>query len=141
MADGFVRATGCDAHAGTRRVPPATSTSSHTFFFLKFGLSEFQIWTEGVLVEHRAPVVRRCNPALFRSKTDWTLLTCRFLQREIIFFKGYSNFLCGGPKVPLPASQPPPSRALLFPRAVSSSPVAVTTVEIRTPLLCNVHTV
>jgi hypothetical protein len=33
--------------------------------------------------------------------------TSRFLQREIIFFKGYSNFLCGGPKVPLPASQPP----------------------------------
>jgi hypothetical protein len=32
--------------------------------------------------------------------------TSRFLQREIIFFKGYSNFLCGGPKVPLPASQP-----------------------------------
>ena len=33
-----------------------------------------QIWTEGVLVEHRAPVVRRCNFPLFRSKTDWTLL-------------------------------------------------------------------
>jgi hypothetical protein len=34
------------------------------------------------------------------------LSTARFLQREIIFFRGYSNFLCGGPKVPLPASQP-----------------------------------
>ena len=33
-----------------------------------------QIWTEGVLVEHPAPVFRRCNPALFRFKTDWTLL-------------------------------------------------------------------
>ena len=32
--------------------------------------------------------------------------TSRFLQREIVFFKGYSTFLSGGPKVPLPASQP-----------------------------------
>jgi hypothetical protein len=31
--------------------------------------------------------------------------TSRFLQREIIFLQGYSNFLCGGPKVPLPAGQ------------------------------------
>ena len=36
-----------------------------------------QIWTEGVLVEHPAPVFRRCNPALFRFKTDWTLLRDR----------------------------------------------------------------
>ena len=42
--------------------------------FLQIWPFRIQIWTEGVLVEHRAPVVRRCNFRLFRSKTDWTLL-------------------------------------------------------------------
>jgi hypothetical protein len=65
-------ATGCDAHAGTRRVPTVASTSSHAFSSQIWPF-RLQIWTEGVLVEHPAPVVRRCNPALFRSKTDWTL--------------------------------------------------------------------
>ena len=32
--------------------------------------------------------------------------TSRFLQRAIVFFKGYSTFLSGGPKVPFPASHP-----------------------------------
>jgi len=67
-------ATGCDAHAGTRRVPTVASTSSHAFSSQIWPF-RIQIWTEGVLVEHPAPVVRRCNPALFRSKTDWTLLS------------------------------------------------------------------
>ena len=66
-------ATGCDAHAGTRRVQTVASTSSHAFSSQIWPF-RLQIWTKGVLVEHRAPVVRRCNPALFRSKTDWTLL-------------------------------------------------------------------
>jgi hypothetical protein len=66
-------ATGCDAHAGTRRVPTVASTSSHAFSSQIWPF-RLQIWTEGVLVEHRAPVVRRCNFPLFRSKTDWTLL-------------------------------------------------------------------
>ena len=65
-------ATGCDAHAGTRRVQTVASTSSHAFSSQIWPF-RLQIWTKGVLVEHRAPVVRRCNPALFRSKTDWTL--------------------------------------------------------------------
>jgi hypothetical protein len=66
-------ATGCDAHAGTRRVPTVASTSSHAFSSQIWPF-RLQIWTEGVLVEHPAPVVRRCNFPLFRSKTDWTLL-------------------------------------------------------------------
>ena len=60
-------------NAGTRRVPPVASTSSHAFGSQIWPFRH-QIWTEGVLVEHPAPVVGRCNPGLFRSKTDWTLL-------------------------------------------------------------------
>jgi hypothetical protein len=48
----------------------------------------------------------KCFPAAGKHLPPVNLSTSRFLQREIIFFKGYSNFLCGGPKVPLPASQP-----------------------------------
>ena len=61
----FVRATGCDAHAGTRRVPTVASTSSHAFGSQIWPF-RLQIWTEGVLVEHRAPVVRPTNSSFFQ---------------------------------------------------------------------------
>jgi hypothetical protein len=45
----------------------------------------------------------KCFAAAAKQLPPVNSSTSRFLQREIIFFKGYSNFLCGGPKVPLPA--------------------------------------
>ena len=45
-------------------------------------------------------------PTVARPLPPVNSSTSRFLHGEIVFFKGYSNFLCGGPKVPLPASQP-----------------------------------
>jgi hypothetical protein len=58
-------ATGCDAHAGTRRVPTVASTSSHAFSSQIWPF-RLQIWTEGVLVEHPAPVVRPTNSSFFQ---------------------------------------------------------------------------
>jgi hypothetical protein len=52
----------------------------------------------------------KCFPAAGKQLPPVNSSTSRFLQREIIFFKGYSTFLCGGPKVPLPASQRPASQ-------------------------------
>ena len=48
----------------------------------------------------------KCFAAAAKQLPPVNWSASRFLQPEIIFFKGYSNFLCGGPKVPLPASQP-----------------------------------
>ena len=66
-------ATGCDAHAGTRRVPTVVSTSSHASSSQIWPF-RLQIWTKGVLVEHRAPVVGRCNvcPVSFKNRLDTT---------------------------------------------------------------------
>ena len=47
----------------------------------------------------------KCFPPGGKQLPPVNSSTSRFLQREIIVFDGYSNFLCGGPKVPLPASQ------------------------------------
>ena len=75
-------ATGCDAHAGTRRVPTVASTSSHAFSSQIWPF-RLQIWTKGVLVEHRAPVVGRCNvcPVSFKNRLDTT------------HFKGFHPFI------------------------------------------------
>jgi hypothetical protein len=62
----FVRATGCDAHAGTqefRRLRQHRATP-----FPPNWPFRIQIWTEGVLVEHPALLVGRCNPALVNLK-------------------------------------------------------------------------
>jgi hypothetical protein len=92
----FVRATGCDAHAGTQRVPPVTSTSSHTF--LQIWPFRIQIWTEGVLLEHPAPLVGSCNPVLAVVRilyhAQHSISVARSLSARSLSFQCPTNIAC-----------------------------------------------
>ena len=79
MADGLLRATGCDAQ---RRNPKSSAGYNNVEPHLFFQIWPFriQIWTEGVLVEHPAPVVGRCNvcPVSFKNRMDITRIVSIF---------------------------------------------------------------
>ena len=73
MADALLRATGCDAQRRNSK-SSAGYNDAEPHLFLQIWPFRIQIWTEGVLVEHRAPVVGRCNvcPVSFKNRLDTT---------------------------------------------------------------------